>query len=168
MSTQPGPLKNGRGFLWDRGLCGGSAITLFDDNKKKKKAYGAGGVDVGSLADLRSHHAKWESFWYDAFASLVSGFQPTYALGRRACAPTSYSAARRMFTIFSSAALCSHVHVTTSKVAVIDTIELPILLRFFQGDASLQNLLEMACTSLRAVPEYGNREVGGVRHQGQV
>lgn len=28
-----------------------------------------------------------------------------------------------------------------------------------QGEASLQNLLEMACTSLRAVPEYGNREV---------
>ncbi|CAM9369573.1 unnamed protein product [Scytosiphon promiscuus] len=28
-----------------------------------------------------------------------------------------------------------------------------------KGDASLQNLLEMACTSLRAVPEYGNREV---------
>ncbi|CAN0026903.1 unnamed protein product [Pylaiella littoralis] len=28
-----------------------------------------------------------------------------------------------------------------------------------KGEASLQNLLEMACTSLRAVPEYGNREV---------
>eukprot|EP00903_Cladosiphon_okamuranus_P015895 g14680.t1 len=28
-----------------------------------------------------------------------------------------------------------------------------------KGEASLQNVLEMACTSLRAVPEYGNREV---------
>lgn len=37
---------------------------------------------------------------------------------------------------------------------------LPLLLVLLvQGEASLQNLLEMACTSLRAVPEYGNREV---------